>query len=449
MLEQREEIDLMENDFFTDKDASLRDSIENTKLLHSFANIDKKCYMHLINRMKSGLLTMKIETNKLEEGIKKRVSLLENEKLEFNKVKVEKYRAQTGLEQIANNVNEDQRKTDAKVEQLNKQINEKTMAVARRLERLQHQQQLIDVARSDQTDQNEKKLRDQVIVHKFWNHFLRRRMEAEIQGNSDVSDAFEKIRTSTGIEDFQMIVKKFLTRENTYSQLLEEVNNAEKEKEMLKVENDKLNSELSAKRLELDGLIGKNEENEVYKLQKEVAELEKLEQSLFEKYQKCSIVRDQLHNWILKMYNVLISVLERTENHQAEVAKLKNISEENTEQMFAEMCDVIEKLIVTYGHIEGNKKVTVKGLVAIDDYYKDEVYQKKNVRVTQTAKPVLKRSDSGRSSRSTISASQGKDKGNPELEKVQREINSEFRDERKRIKSEKKKAVNSFIFTSG
>ena len=123
--------------------------------------------------------------------------MLENEKLDYNKVKVEKYRAQTGLEQIANNVNEDQRKTEDKVEQLNKQINEKTMAVARRIQTLQHRQQLKDAARNDQTDQNEKKLRDQVLVHKFWNSFLRRRMEREIQTNSDVSEAFEKIRTST------------------------------------------------------------------------------------------------------------------------------------------------------------------------------------------------------------------------------------------------------------
>lgn len=186
-----------ENELYSNKENEIREMIENTKLAYAQANIDKKCYLQMINRMKKELLKAKIETNKLEEGIKKRIALLENEKLDYNKVKVEKYRAQTGLEQIANNVNEDQRKTEDKVEQLNKQINEKTMAVSRRIQTLQHRQQLKDAARNDQTDQNEKKLRDQVLVHKFWNSFLRRRMEREIQTNSDVSEAFEKIRTST------------------------------------------------------------------------------------------------------------------------------------------------------------------------------------------------------------------------------------------------------------
>ena len=67
----------------------------------------------------------------------------------------------------------------------------------RRIERLQKSQNIKEMARSDQTDQNENKLRDQVLVHKFWNSFLRRKMEREIQNNSDVSDAFERIRTST------------------------------------------------------------------------------------------------------------------------------------------------------------------------------------------------------------------------------------------------------------
>lgn len=233
-----------------------------------------------------------------------------------------------------------------------------------------------------------------------------------------------------------------MSRENTYSQLLEAVTNTEKDKEGLKIEIEKLSTELQAKRLELDGLVGKGDESGVYALEKEVSNLEREEQNLLEKYQKCSIVKDQLHNWVSKIYNVLLSVLEKSDKHPEEVLKLKSLDKENTEQMFLEMCQIIEKLVDLYGHLEGDKKVTIKGLASQDNYFIDEAYQLKNIRVKQTAKPVLRRSDSGKSSRSSSQAPATVPTGNAEAEKEQREINSEFRDERKKRRNEIKKTVN-------
>ena len=197
MLFDQDHMAEIEDELTTLKQDEMSEKIEHTKLDFAYESINKKCYQHMIERMKQELLEIKIDTNKLEDGIKKRLALLENEKLEHNKVKVEKYRAQFGLDQVTKNVEEDQRKTQAKVELLTKQINEKTEAVARRIQRLQHRQYIKEAARSDQTDQNETKFRDQVLVHKFWNSFLRRKMEREIQNNSEVADAFERIRTAT------------------------------------------------------------------------------------------------------------------------------------------------------------------------------------------------------------------------------------------------------------
>jgi len=449
MLLEQDQLAELEDEMHAMKEGEIVEKIEQTKLNFAYESINKKCYQHMIERMKQELLQTKIETNKLEDGIKKRVALLENEKLEYNRVKVEKYRAQFGLDQITRNVEDDQRKTQAKVELLTKQINEKTEAVARRIQRLQHRQYIKEAARSDQTDQNENKLRDQVLVHKFWNAFLRRKMEKEIQNNSDVSEAFEKIRTSTGLEDFQEIVKKFLSRENTYSQLLEAVTDAEKHKERIKAENDKLAADLQAKRIELDGLLGKDEESEVYKLKKEIDTLSKDEQNLLEKYQRCSIVFDQLRNWVLKIYKVLLSVLEKSTGHEEELQKLRTLDLSNTEKMFVDMCGIIEKLVEKYGNTT-EEKVTVKALVGQDEFYNDENYKAKNVRVRPATKPSLKRDESFRSSQGAPSASAS----NPaqaalsqETEKEQREINGEFRDERRMKRTEIKKHVYFAYFS--
>ena len=446
MLLEQDQMAEMENELHSLKEGEIREKIETTKLDFAYENINQKCYQHMIERMKQELLQTKIETNKLEDGIKKRLALLENEKLEYNRVKVEKYRAQFGLDQITRNVEEDQRKTQAKVELLTKQINEKTEAVARRIQRLQHRQYIKEAARSDQTDQNENKLRDQVLVHKFWNSFLRRKMEREIQNNSDVSEAFEKIRTSTGLEDFQEIVKKFLSRENTYSQLLEAVTEAEKHKEVIKLENEKLSADLQGKRIELDGLLGKDEESDVYKLKKELETFSKDEQSLLEKYQRCSIVYDQLRNWVLKIYKVLLSILEKNDQHPKDLQKLRSLDLSNTEKMFVEMCGILEGLVEVHGSSPGDI-VTVKALVVQDEFYNDEGYKTKNIRVKSAAKPSMKRDESFRSSQgipSATAANPAQTTATVETEKEQREINSEFRDERKVKRTEIKKHVSLY-----
>jgi len=242
------------------------------------------------------------------------------------------------------------------------------------------------------------------------------------------------------LEDFQEIVKKFLSRENTYSQLLEAVTEAEKHKEKVKLENEKLGDELQGKRIELDGLLGKDEESDLYKLKKEIDTLSKDEQNLLEKYQRCSIVHDQLRNWVLKIYKVLLSVLERDGKHVDELQKLRSLDLSNTEKMFVDMCGIIENLTGKYGHIKEGT-VTVKALAVQDEFYNDEVYKQKNIRVRPSTKPSLKRDDSFRSSQGAPSISPVQTAMTSEAEKEQREINSEFRDERRKKRTEIKKNV--------
>lgn len=54
----------------------------------------------------------------------------------------------------------------------------------------------------------------------------------------DLEDAFQKIRTSTGNSDVQEMVTKFLTREQTYAQLLTAVSDNENKLDQLRREND-------------------------------------------------------------------------------------------------------------------------------------------------------------------------------------------------------------------
>lgn len=63
--------------------------------------------------------------------------------------------------------------------------------------------------------------------------------------SSQIDEAFKAIKTATGVTDVQEMVKKFLTREQTYSDLLVNVSESERKVDILKKANDELSSRLN------------------------------------------------------------------------------------------------------------------------------------------------------------------------------------------------------------
>jgi septation ring formation regulator EzrA len=87
-------------------------------------------------------------------------------------------------------------------------------------------------------------MRENLLIQKLWNVFLRKKMENEMRNSQQIDEAFKAIKTETGVTDVQEMVKKFLTREQTYSQLLFNVNDSERKIEKVQADNDMLRGKL-------------------------------------------------------------------------------------------------------------------------------------------------------------------------------------------------------------
>ena len=83
-------------------------------------------------------------------------------------------------------------------------------------------------------------MRENLYVQKLWNTFMRKKMAKEMEGSKLIDEAFKSIKTATQVTDVQEMVRKFLTREQTYSQLLKTVTESEAKIEVLKVSNEDL-----------------------------------------------------------------------------------------------------------------------------------------------------------------------------------------------------------------
>ena len=70
-------------------------------------------------------------------------------------------------------------------------------------------------------------------------------MEREMKNSIQINEAFKDIKTATGVTDVQEMVKKFLTRESTYSNLLQNVSDSERKTDSLKKQNDELRNRVN------------------------------------------------------------------------------------------------------------------------------------------------------------------------------------------------------------
>jgi len=77
-------------------------------------------------------------------------------------------------------------------------------------------------------------MQEKFLVQRLFSAFLKKKMENEMNKHYYVEDAFQKIRTATGLSDVNEIVHRFLTREQTYSELLMAVSENERKIENLR-----------------------------------------------------------------------------------------------------------------------------------------------------------------------------------------------------------------------
>lgn len=135
-------------------------------------------------------------------------------------------------------IDQDHFQRQKRIASLSKSIKNKEEALTRRVARVSRQKQIADQAANENKDSNELRMNENFLAQKLWSAFLKTKMEKEMNRTFPIENAFQKIRAATGFSDVQDIVQKFLTREQTYSQLLMAVSENEEKIDRLRRENE-------------------------------------------------------------------------------------------------------------------------------------------------------------------------------------------------------------------
>ena len=108
-----------------------------------------------------------------------------------------------------------------------------------------------------------------------------------------IDDAFKSIKTATGVTDDQEMVRKFLTREQTYSQLLMNVSESERHIDKLKKDNEELRGRLHELKIDAGEQNGGGMmDEEIIELNSTLSNVQKDYTLQQEKFKKINIVND-------------------------------------------------------------------------------------------------------------------------------------------------------------
>ncbi len=132
-------------------------------------------------------------------------------------------------------------------------------------------------------------------MNKVFNAFLRHKMVKEMKKWQEIDDAFKRIKTSTGVDDPQLLVEKFEKKDITYFKLLETVAASEAKIDKLKVENEDLRDKIQS--MKIGAEKGSEEEKMNQVLEEQKQKLDKEIQIKNDKYYNVEILTDVISNW--------------------------------------------------------------------------------------------------------------------------------------------------------
>jgi chromosome segregation ATPase len=125
-------------------------------------------------------------------------------------------------------------------------------------------------------------------------------MEKEMRNSAQIDEAFKNIKTATQVTDVQEMVRKFLTREQTYSSLLKTVSESENKIDYLKKSNEELRAQLHELTLDSSNngqdkskdVSAVENDGDIFLMSEELRQVEKEHQRLGERFKGINIVND-------------------------------------------------------------------------------------------------------------------------------------------------------------
>lgn len=330
--------------------------------------MNSRVYDHMIERIKKDLIAMEIRKKNLENSLRNKQTMQEEQKEKYRKAKEQRLQSKNIFDSLIKNLFNERNEKKKRIEMLGKSITNKQNNVKRRADRIRRQNELAEAAANENKDADEKQMRKEFMFNKLWNAFIRKKMEKEMKSSAHIDDAFKAIKTATGVTDIQELVHKFLTREQTYSELLMAVADSESKIDKLRRENEVLRTRLNQLKIGSDDTAElQPESEEIIQLRKEYEEVLREDSVKREKYYNVEIVQDLVDNWARK---VIVKIDDDISEDKAQ--------EMDIVEIFERACQIVVSNLEEYEKEDDEDMGPASNMM--NDFLTDEFIQK-NIRI--------------------------------------------------------------------
>lgn len=247
---------------------------------YNFAVVDYNSYLHIKTRMTITSVFMDIRLNNLKDALKSRSQLACEEERKMLKTAEVNGRCIRKYRNFSENYAFEDKRRVLVAQQLDKDIFSKRGLTSKREVMEKRRIEIAEAVANEDKNQRNNFLREGLLLHKSWFKYLNSKLLKETAKSKNIEQAYEKVRSFTGLTNIHEVVQKVLTRENSYLSLMNMITESKKICEKFSKRNSDLEEEMSQILVEeKEVLQGKNEDSQkflVRMIKKITAEKEKL-----------------------------------------------------------------------------------------------------------------------------------------------------------------------------
>ena len=220
---------------------------EETKIKNDFkdALIDFNSYIHLKERMNLTLIFLERKSNDLKQKLFIRNDVLKVEKYKRLKTAESNGRNRKQLKELYWTSEYENKKRNILNDQLEKDITSKQNLAMKREDMKKRRVEIVDAVANEDKNQRNNFLREGMLLHKAWFHYLNGKLIKDSQQFQFIEKAYANIRSLTGLSVIQEVVEKILTKEESYTSLMKMILESKKVCEKYRQRNIDLENEMN------------------------------------------------------------------------------------------------------------------------------------------------------------------------------------------------------------
>lgn len=232
------------------------DKLKEIKKKQEDAAMTAKAYEHIIERMKMTKINLEKRSLSLNKSLKNKQQTLREELDKQRRNREAKIQTKEAMKNLESYVVREKTEKQERLEIIEKDVKQKQETSRKREERFLRQLEIAEAAANEDRNMRALQMREGLLVHRLWFIYLQKKLKYEMERSSSIEDAFQQVRSITGLNDAQEMVERYLTREQAYADLMESINESKHKIEDYKQRNNDVEDKINT--LEMAKIEGNN-----------------------------------------------------------------------------------------------------------------------------------------------------------------------------------------------